>query len=410
MDKLLMISTRNLNSFNLPSGEAKLVFGRAYSLWKFYDLKTDIIDFLLPHNFGKVDPHIYEVEFGAIKHVLLKSPVEIFSNRQFYVKYNKEAMERNSYNGIILSGVFSEMFLPKDINSHFLKKRILVDIHGTPLEIMEYPKGRNKFSNIIRYKMFLISLKNRIKISNGLLVVSNSMLEYINDTFPLLADKKMKFIVPCGGFQEMHSIDEYECIRKKWRSKLKIKERDVLFIMSSGISPWQMIKENIALFKLYKEEFGHAKLLILSRYVDKVRKICEGMNLSSQDYIIMTADRNVYNDILTAGDVGLMLRDKKMTNLVAFPNKFSDYVLSNMLVVASNVKDVCLIIERYRIGITIRDIFNPTREEIELLATGIANRSENLKEVYALSKKVYGKYLYFPNTLGPLYEVTINDN
>jgi len=408
MGKFLMISTRNLNSFNLPSGEANLVFGRAYSLWKFYGLKTDIVDFLLPHNFSKVDPQIYKVEFGIIKHVLLKSHIEIFSNRRFYMRHVKEALERNSYDGIILSGVFSERFLPKDISRRFSKKIILVDIHGTPLEIIDYQKGRNRLSNMARYKMFLISLKNRIKISNGLLVVSNSLLEYINSVFPLLVDKKIKFIVPCGGFQEMYSIDKYKYTRKKWRSELKVKEGDVLFIISSGVSPWQMLEENIALFRLYKEKFVHAKLLILTIYRNQVRKICEAINLSPQDYITMTADRSIYNDILMAGDIGLMLRDKKMTNFVAFPNKFNDYVFSNMLVVTSNIDDVRLIVERYKIGIKIDDIFKPSIGEIELLTTSIVNRSKNIERFYSLSKEVYEKYLYFPNTLKLLYKVVIN--
>lgn len=406
-NKLLIISTRNLNSFDLPSGEANLVFGRAYSLWKTYGLKTDIIDFLLPHNFYRIDPQVYDVGFGTIKHVLLKSPMEIFLNRQLYIKYSKEAIERSRYCGIILSGSFSERFLPKNVNK-YSSKTILADIHGTPLEIIDYPEGRNKVSNVVRYKMLLSSLKNRIKISNGLLVVSNSLLKHIHTMFPKLVAKKMQFIVPCGGFLEMYPVSKYKYMREKWRKRLKIKEGDTLFIISSGSSPWQLLKENIALFQFYNNKFGHAKLLILTRHRDYARRICKTVNLDYKSYIIMTVNRSVYTDILMAGDVGLMLRDKKMTNFVAFPNKFSDYVFSNMLVVTSNIDDVCTIVKRYKIGIKIDDIFKPSVKEIEILNTRLVNRSENIDKVYSLSKEVYKKYLYFPYTLRSLYEAVIN--
>ena len=101
------------------------------------------------------------------------------------------------------------------------------------------------------------------------------------------------------------------------------------------------------------------------------------MNLNRKDYIIKSLKLNELTDALTIGDIGVMLREKSMTNLVAFPNKFSEYIKSGLLVLASeNVEEQRKIILEYGIG-EIKE-----KNSIEKIEVKVEERLSNLGEFY----------------------------
>ena len=118
-------------------------------------------------------------------------------------------------------------------------------------------------------------------------------------------------------------------------------------------------------------------MVIFSKNIEEINNILKKMNLNRKDYIIKSLKLNELTDALTIGDIGVMLREKSMTNLVAFPNKFSEYIKSGLLVLASeNVEEQRKIILEYGIG-EIKE-----KNSIEKIEVKVEERLSNLGEFY----------------------------
>ena len=93
---------------------------------------------------------------------------------------------------------------------------------------------------------------------------------------------------------------------------------------------------------------------------------------------------------LTAYDVGVMLRDYKWTNRVAFPNKFSDYIASGLnLVLSKAVVDPYKIAREYNIR-----LFDPTDIRNEILKIQEIRQKKIFDYIKTCQKLVDEELLY----------------
>lgn len=368
MSNILLITSRNIYE---NSGESSLINRRSKAIYRKKNKKIDTIGITRDKVNRKKE---YLEQFNCYNENLIfkynkfNFLYKIFLFRKNLKKYLLEKRPKN----IFISG-FTLIFFYIDILIDYKKiekVKYFYDMHGCTEEFEEY-LIKNKYLGKCINKFYSKIEKKSLTICDSIFIVSNSMKEYIETKY-LIFNKEYYFI-PCG-IDEIFIDRAY--LRKKWRKKFGILDNEKVFLYSGGTSKWQQIDESI---KLYENEFKklNYKMVIFSKNIEEINNILKKMNLNRKDYIIKSLKLNELTDALTIGDIGVMLREKSMTNLVAFPNKFSEYIKSGLLVLASeNVEEQRKIILEYGIG-EIKE-----KNSIEKIEVKVEERLSNLGEFY----------------------------
>jgi hypothetical protein len=343
MKKILFITSRNIVN---TCGELRLIKGRTQALNEKWNIKTDFFAFV---NKNKSKRKMEEIGFDSSLKTTYFNKYNII--KQFLLFKNEiiKKIENDKNIGlIIISGVFP-MNIAKALKKNFPHLKIVIDIHGANEELIEY-KTNNKIKNAIRtviYKYMQYYLDKTLKYVDGILVVSTALGDYISKTFYESKNKKF-YKIPCGSNSNGFSIEKYNELRSKWRKELDIND-EILFIYSGGISPWQSIDEVVEVYDyIIKNLKLKSKLLIMSQDYEKLKYLKN----NRQDIIIKGFKFEQVQDVLYSGDFAFLLRADTITNNVAFPNKFLEYIQSNMTIICSKfVYDLKDIVEDYQIGI-----------------------------------------------------------
>lgn len=212
-------------------------------------------------------------------------------------------------------------------------KKIIADIRGaTYEETLEY-SIRNKFLKKQKLKLISQSLKNLSNISN-VSCVSNSLKAYLenklthipmlneNATYAIgnanIQDKKTQvFVNSCLATNEFAFNQSY---RESIRKELDLKDNEILLVLSSGGNGrWQNTENTI------NQLYNKYKVLNLSKsHIDHPNVINKFVS---------------YNDVpkyLCAADVAVVWREPTITNKVASPVKFSEFVCCGLPVITNN--------------------------------------------------------------------------
>jgi len=145
-------------------------------------------------------------------------------------------------------------------------------------------------------------------------------------------------------------FDEKVKSRNEARKRYGIAEEEKVFVYSGGVSPWQCIEESVELFNKIAMRLNNCKMLLLSGDKTAVEKY------ASEKIIVDSLQYSAVNSTICAGDFAFLLRKDCVTNNVAYPNKFIEYVQSGMKIIATPyVKDVAEQIDEYNLGVVIED-------------------------------------------------------
>lgn len=368
MSNILLITSRNIYE---NSGESSLVNRRNEAIYQKKNKKIDIIG-ITKDKFNRKKEYLEQFncynENLIFKYNKLNFLYKIFIFRKNLKKYLLEKKPKN----IFISG-FTLIFFYIDILIEYKKiekVKYFYDMHGCTEEFEEY-LVKNKYLGKYINKFYSKIEKKSLELCDSVFIVSNSMKEYIERKY-LIFNKEYYFI-PCGIDETF--IDRVH-LRKKWRKIFGILDNEKVFLYSGGTSKWQQIDESI---KLYENEFKklNYKMVIFSKNIEEINNILKKMNLNRENYIIKSLKLNDLINALTIGDIGIMLREKSITNLVAFPNKFSEYIKSGLLVLASeNVEEQRKIILEHGLG-QIKE-----KNSIEKIEIKVEERLSNLEEFY----------------------------
>ena len=368
MSNILLITSRNIYE---NSGESSLVNRRNEAIYQKKNKKIDIIG-ITKDKFNRKKEYLEQFncynENLIFKYNKLNFLYKIFIFRKNLKKYLLEKKPKN----IFISG-FTLIFFYIDILIEYKKiekVKYFYDMHGCTEEFEEY-LVKNKYLGKYINKFYSKIEKKSLELCDSVFIVSNSMKEYIERKY-LIFNKEYYFI-PCGIDETF--IDRVH-LRKKWRKIFGILDNEKVFLYSGGTSKWQQIDESI---KLYENEFKklNYKMVIFSKNIEEINNILKKINLNRENYIIKSLKLNDLINALTIGDIGIMLREKSITNLVAFPNKFSEYIKSGLLVLASeNVEEQRKIILEHGLG-QIKE-----KNSIEKIEIKVEERLSNLEEFY----------------------------
>lgn len=341
--KILMVSSRNIYN---STGEIRLIKSRANVLSRDYGIITDFICYRNKEVLKNPQEIIDErSEFTLFPYSMI-NPISILKNKKL-VKKKVLSIVKN-YDAVIISGelVLDLIIKIKKITSI----PIFYDIHGVCDELSEF-KSDNFLVNLKRKMIFHLFQHLERKYINkydAAFAVTTELKEHVIKKYN--AENLKYFIVPCAKGKYSLDIKSIKNNRKTYRAKYNISENDIVFIYSGGYSPWQCVDESINLFIEYNKFNKNSKFLILSGDKDKI-------DTKGNENIIK--DSVPYDEVdatLCAGDYAFMLRGDFVTNHVAFPNKYCEYLASGMRVISSsNLYTVSKSIKNNNVGLVLEN-------------------------------------------------------
>lgn len=161
--------------------------------------------------------------------------------------------------------------------------------------------------------------------------VSNALINFWKQEYNYNQNKHV--VIPCtlNSIFENNNFSELDCLNA--RKKMNLNQEDIVFIYSGSIAGWQsfdllksFISPILASSKIYK-------LVFLSKLDHNITLL---INLFPEQVICKHLEPNQVPYYLIAGDYGLLIREDSITNQVASPLKFAEYLSCGLLVIISN--------------------------------------------------------------------------
>ena len=369
--KLLFVTCRKIDQ---KGGENALIIGRHLALYNQFGIETDIIFF---HKDSDNENCLYPgIRF-------LKEKKDTIYQRI------TELLASNEYSGVVCSGFYSKKF--NDFVLEQKKRYNLIyisDIHATIKEIYEYciPDLYHIIGTRYLYAQKRYNFIDTIKKSDYAFVVSDEEIAEINRYCP---KNKIKFIrIRCGCYSQM-DMEQYFADRRKQRKAFGFDEDTLAFVYSGSRDRWQKYEETVSLFEKIQKTGQKCKFALYMELANDEKNKLE-KKLGGGNVIVRWVNPEQMKKELTAFDCGVILRDNKWTNRVAFPNKFSDYIAGGLnMVLSTALIDPYKLAQEYSL-----QLFDPDNidESIEALR---ATRKHNLVNYIEICKNMIEKELLY---------------
>ena len=340
-NKVLFVTSRNILT---TSGELRLIKNRAEALYQYYHIATD---FLVWQSKERINSEKREtISAGGSFYTVPLSMINTFAGYSNLKRKLTELLNKNDYSAVILSGTAMPLFV-RYIQSKY-KKIVGVDIHGSSEDILVLSHGGNILSKMKSRLVFSVdyySLKRNMRFADYCFVVTKELRDYVHERFH--TTNRTKFIIaPCATDNRFFDKKTYEKNRREYRAKYGLDENTPVFVYSGGVSRWQCIEETLQLFTQISEKLPNARLLFFSHRVDYIRRLTNRAEIISDSY---TPDE--LEKALCAADFAFLLRENCVTNNVAFPNKYLEYVKSGLKIITTPyLYEIADQIKKYKIG------------------------------------------------------------
>lgn len=236
-------------------------------------------------------------------------------------------------------------------------------------------------------KSFITAESRAVKETYFRISVSHSLVEYWKKKFGY--SKNDHIIIPCTLMQGFQDAEKEKV--EKLRSEIGLLNEDLVFVFSGGNAGWNSLERTFILLEQKLKHNPNYKLILLTREANYIKDFTN--KFPNQVFRFWVSHDEVKN-YLALGDYGLMIRENKITNNVASPVKFAEYLsLGLKLIISENIKDYSDFVIKHNCGIVITensDIeFVSLNDEdkirnTELAKTYLYKNSEQIKQNYDL--------------------------
>lgn len=178
----------------------------------------------------------------------------------------------------------------------------------------------------------ILNLEKEVVINSDYrIAVSEQLVNYWKKEFNYSDDKHV--VIPCtlnSVFEDVIISDEQI---EKSRSLLNLSKTDIAFVYSGSVSGWQSFNLLYDFMKPLLLANKNIKLFFLTQKDDNIRKIEN--EFRGRVFCFHVAPDEVPKYLLGA-DFGLLIRENTITNKVASPVKFAEYLACGLTVIISN--------------------------------------------------------------------------
>lgn len=172
--------------------------------------------------------------------------------------------------------------------------------------------------------------KEVILNSDYRIAVSEQLIQFWKEKFKYDLDKHV--VIPCTINSIFENIEISENKISKVRKEFNADQKDIIFVYSGSIAGWQSFDLlNKFLTPILKMDKKH-KALFLSDFDTNINQL--KLDFPEQVYTKHLPPNEVA-DYLVACDYGLLIREQSITNKVASPVKFAEYLACGLTVVIS---------------------------------------------------------------------------
>ena len=315
METIMLLTNGDMGG---TAGDATLILRRARAIYSEKQLFTKI--FLLDQREqGKVNTGDY---YYSIEKCPDKSAFRMI-------------LSKNNPKYLVLYGDKIQMMtkpLRRFIRWKGLQTKIIVDIQGAVEEKKEY--STSFLRKYVVYPLSYLNFRNAVKNADGAFVVSDEIMEKCDRC--LGKDKsKMKYYKVRCGTEKVFSAEDISQFRNIFRRKKGIDNDTVVFCYSGYRAEWQKVDDIIEHFKKYDSNLNNCYFAFFCNtdleFENKLKN-----SFPKGNFCVELLSPEVYFQSLCGCDVGYILRDYNETNRVAFPNKFSDYLTSGLVIALNN--------------------------------------------------------------------------
>ena len=278
-------------------------------------------------------------------------------------------------------------------NDNTYNPKIYIDMQGAIEEEIEFKKGINYLKSFPKYLFKKKIYKYCLSKCNGVFTVTDEMYKYCVN----LSKSNLNNIKIRCGINSVIKTEQKLKYRNEIRKKYNISDNKLVLCFSGYRSAWQKIDETIEFFKELDKNYEELYFAFFCNIDKDFLELLE-QSFPKKNYIVKFLNKADYNKYLCACDVGFLLRDKKITNQVAFPNKFSDYLNAGLLCcISPYISEPISILEKYNL------IHLNNSENKEEFLNKIKFRNENLTEYYKDTEKVCQEELLLTNQISRIF-------
>lgn len=299
------------------AGDATLILRRAKAMYKEKGIYTKIL-LLNPVEQGDVNKgdFFYSIENCNNKKELQQKILQ--EKPQLLILYGDKIQIMTSR-------------LHRLVKKYSLQTKVVVDIQGAVEEKKEYSNSFIR-KNII-YPISKISFANAVRNADAAFVVSDEIQDKCEKNLKNKVRGLEYYKVRCG-FETLASVEEIKRFRSEFRNKHNITAETKVFCYSGYRAGWQKVDEIIEHFCQYDKFCDNCYFAFFCNTDAGFEELLKE-KFPRGNFCVGLLNPDNYFKSLCGCDVGYILRDYNETNRVAFPNKFSDY-LSSGLIIALN--------------------------------------------------------------------------
>ena len=208
-----------------------------------------------------------------------------------------------------------------------LIKKVIFDARA--LEYEQY-KEYSIINNKSFIKKFFDIEKKAVLYSDYRLAVSHTLVNYWSKNFNY--SKENYSVIP-STLNRLH-LSNFKNIK---RENLGYKKNDIIFVYSGSSSDWQSFSKIIFFMNNFFQRNNKYKLLILS---NKTNELVESIKKFPNQISIKWFELSDVIQVLKICDYGLLIREESITNKVASPVKFAEYLFAGLkIIISPNVGD-----------------------------------------------------------------------
>ncbi|MBI4947151.1 MAG: hypothetical protein HY840_12220 [Bacteroidetes bacterium] len=197
---------------------------------------------------------------------------------------------------------------------------------GSVAEFSEYNVVGN---SSIKRDIFKIE-SNAVLNSDFRVSVSNALVNYWKEKFSYSEAKHI--VIPCLLHSEFFNLLPNEKDIRENRKALGFSDEDIVLVYSGSLAGWQSMKlVDDFLSTLFKRN-SNIKFLFLAKEVPRQMKILAEFG----DRIVCKwLPEDKVSSALSSCDYGILIREKSITNQVASPVKFAEYLACGLKILIS---------------------------------------------------------------------------
>lgn len=228
--------------------------------------------------------------------------------------------------------------------------RVVFDCRG--LEYVEQPYAMEKAGRNVceaDVQRLLDRERNIAHRADAVLCVSQEMARHVVEKFGVNREKIV--VSPCTVDHERFAADASH--HSSVRAELGLEGRFIVGYCGS-LQAWQLPDASISLYLKVKQHEPSAHFLAVTTQPEKMREVLRQFGVPEQDATVRSVPHAQVARLMSAFDVGLLLREPSLVNQVASPVKFAEYLACGVPVILSRgIGDYSAMVESRSIGLVV---------------------------------------------------------